>query len=137
MIQKVDHIALAVKNIDASISYFLDELGLKLIDDEIIHDVGVRLAYLDCGNTMIQLVQPLSDGPLKKFLEEKGEGLHHICFAVEDIPVALKKLNGEETTKFFEGGRNRICSNLQTEPSGLKIELTEHNEITNKYDVNK
>lgn len=125
MIERIDHIAIAVRAIDASLPYYRDELRLVLTHDEVLPDIGVRLAYLDAGNTMVQLVEPTADGPVATFLAEHGEGLHHICFAVADIPAVLQRLSGESDARIFRGGRARRCAFLLHRPNGLLTELTE------------
>jgi methylmalonyl-CoA/ethylmalonyl-CoA epimerase len=125
MIERIDHVAIAVRAIDASLPYYRDELRLVLAHDEMLPEVGVRLAYLDAGNTMVQLVEPLADGPIATFLAEHGEGLHHICFAVADIPTMLQNLTGEPDARVFRGGRKRRCAFLLNRPNGVLTELTE------------
>jgi methylmalonyl-CoA epimerase len=125
MIERIDHVAIAVHAIDASLPYYRDELRLVLVHDEVLPEIGVRLAYLDAGNTMVQLVEPIADGPVATFLAEHGEGLHHICFAVEAIPTVLQSLAGETQARIFMGGRKRRCAFLLHRPNGLLTELTE------------
>jgi methylmalonyl-CoA/ethylmalonyl-CoA epimerase len=125
MITNLDHIAIAVWNIDASLPYYVDQLGMALIHDEILLSAGVRLAYLDAKNIFIQLVQPIGETPIRTFLEEKGEGLHHFCLGVEDIPIFLKNLEEESETKVVMGGRERRACFMRRKPNGLSIELTE------------
>jgi methylmalonyl-CoA/ethylmalonyl-CoA epimerase len=125
MIGQVDHVAIAVWNIDASLAYYVNELGLPLVADEQLPLVGVRLAYLDAGNVFVQLVQPTSSETIRRFLEERGEGLHHLCFAVENIPEILHRLVGEEQAQLFLGGRGRRCAFLLGQHNGLITELTE------------
>ncbi|SDW48167.1 VOC family protein [Paenibacillus sp. CF384] len=125
MIENIDHIAIAVWNIDKALPFYTEQLKLKVIEDELLPSAGVRLAYLDGGSTMIQLVQPIGDTPIRKFLEEKGEGLHHLCFGVTNIPDVLSDLDGEQMTKVVMGGRKKRASFLSHQPNGLRIELTE------------
>ena len=130
MIEYIDHIAIAVHDIDASLSYYMNELCLDLVHDELLPEVGVRLAYLHAGNTMLQLVQPTRDGAIARFLTERGESLHHVCFAVDDIPVVLDRLRGEGEAQVFMGGRGRRCAFLLNHPNGLIAELTETRPLT-------
>lgn len=125
MIGQVDHVAIAVWDIDASLAYYTNELGLLLVGDEQLPQVGVRLAYLDAGNVFVQLVQPTSSETIRRFLEERGEGLHHLCFAVESIPDVLHRFVGEEQAQIFLGGRGRRCAFLLGHPNGIITELTE------------
>jgi methylmalonyl-CoA/ethylmalonyl-CoA epimerase len=135
MIEHVDHIAIAVHDIDASLPYYRDELRLTLAHDELLPDIGVRLAYLQAGNTMVQLVQPTRDGAVAHFLAARGEGLHHICFAVDDIPAVLGRLKGEEDAQVFMGGRERRCAFLLNQPNGLITELTETSPLAMRVDA--
>ena len=74
---------------------------------------------------MLQLVQPTGPGPIADFLAAQGEGLHHICLAVEDIPATLRRLPGQEGVRVGMGGRGRRACFLAAPPNGLRIELTE------------
>src|SRR5690242_4500289 len=104
----LDHIAIAVRNIDEALPNYIQGMKLTLLEDEVLPAVGVRLAYLDGGNTMIQLVQPLREGPIQTFLMEHGEGLHHLCFAVENISAYLEFLQIDPKPNVALGGRNRL-----------------------------
>jgi methylmalonyl-CoA/ethylmalonyl-CoA epimerase len=125
MFERIDHIGIAVWDIDSALDYYQRELKLRLVADEVLPEVGVRLAYLDAGNTLIQLVEPTTSATIRQFLEERGEGLHHICFMVADIPAALRTLEGESQAVIFPGGRSRYCAFLLRRPNGVTIELTE------------
>ncbi len=128
MNKKLDHIAIAVNDIDESLPKYIQGMKLTLVEDEVLPSVGVRLAYLDGGNTMIQLVQPLREGPIQTFLQDHGEGLHHLCFAVEDISAYLEHMQVDPKPKVALGGRRRLCCFLNEAPNGLRIELTEFDE---------
>ncbi|REE86203.1 methylmalonyl-CoA epimerase [Paenibacillus taihuensis] len=125
MIRGIDHIAIAVRSIDDSLAYYTEELKLPLVHDELLPSAGVRLAYVQAGPIMIQLVQPIGETPIRKFLEEKGEGLHHLCFEVQDIPETLTQLVGESETRVVMGGRDRRAAFLSAHSNGLILELTE------------
>jgi methylmalonyl-CoA/ethylmalonyl-CoA epimerase len=123
--ERVDHIGIAVWNIEQALLYYREELKLNVVSDEVLPETGVRLVYLDAGNTFIQLVEPVTSPTIRRFLEEHGEGLHHICFTVADIPTALRSLEGEREAAIFAGGRQRRCAFLSRRPNGVTIELTE------------
>lgn len=125
MVQGVDHVAIALWDIEKSLPYYVERLGLKLVHDEVLQETGVRLAYLEAGSTVLQLVEPLRDGSVRRFLEERGEGLHHVCFSVQNLPEALGHLDGERRADIFPGGRGRRSCNLLHHPNGVNIELTE------------
>lgn len=93
------HIAIAVRNIQESEKLYGSLIGLKVAHREVVEDQGVRTSMLlpeKNGNaevTAIELLEPLNESsPISKFLEKRGEGIHHICFHVEDIEAELKRL---------------------------------------------
>ena len=89
-IRRLDHVAVLVRNTDDALSFYEGHLGLRVQSSEEIPMPHVRLTYLDAGNAYVQLVEPL-DGtsPLAAQLDEHGEGLHHVCFGVDDVEAAL------------------------------------------------
>lgn len=87
----IEHIGIAVKNLAVAIKYYEDVLGLKCYSVEEVADQQVRTAFFEVGETKIELLESTSpDGPIGKFIEKKGEGVHHIAFAVENLPEALR-----------------------------------------------
>lgn len=120
----VDHVAVAVEDVDASLTFFRDRLGLIVVHDETLQAPPVRLLYLDAGNLHIQLVQPLGPGRIATFLEERGEGFHHVCFRVDRIETALASL-GFGAVEVFMGGRGQPSCFLDADGSGIAVELTE------------
>jgi methylmalonyl-CoA/ethylmalonyl-CoA epimerase len=126
-INGIDHIGLVVRDIDAALAYFTDRLGFALISDEVTPSSGgARLAFLDAGNVVLQLVSPTgTGGPLAEHLDAHGEGLHHICLAVDDIAQAIADLAPEEQVTVSPGGRGRRVAFLPARPSGLVMELAE------------
>lgn len=92
--EKVDHIGIAVKSIDAVKDYYIHTLGLQLQAIEEVESQRVRVAFLDAGNVKIELLEPLNDeSPVAKFIEKRGEGVHHIAFGVSDIRTRMKQLD--------------------------------------------
>ena len=95
MFNRLDHIAIVVKNTEDALSFYRDQLGFPVVVDEVIEDAAVRLTHLDLGNIQLQLVQPVSDEhPLQEFLRQKGEGLHHLCLHVHDVSATIEALPG-------------------------------------------
>jgi methylmalonyl-CoA/ethylmalonyl-CoA epimerase len=124
--RRIDHIGVAVESINASLPYYVDVLGMTVSLDVVLGDGSTRLAYLEAGDTTLQLVQPLVPGALADFLADRGEGPHHVCFAVNDIVEALGRLpGGEPTSGIYVGGRRCRVSFINGHPNGLTIELTE------------
>lgn len=86
----IEHLGIAVKSIKDSLPYYEEILGLKCYNIEEVADQKVRTAFLKVGETKIELLEPTSDdSPIAKFIEKKGEGIHHIAFCVEDTNEAL------------------------------------------------
>jgi methylmalonyl-CoA epimerase len=93
MLKGVDHIAIAVVNLDASIKQFEEQFGVAVKHREVVESNGVEIALIEVGGTAIELVQGITENsPIKKYVEKKGPGIHHIAFEVEDIQETLKKL---------------------------------------------
>jgi methylmalonyl-CoA epimerase len=93
--QSLYHVAIAVKNIEEAESLYKEALGLEVTHREVVPEQGVRASMLETegGGTAIELLEPLGEeSPISKFLEKRGEGIHHICFYVEDIEEALRRL---------------------------------------------
>ena len=89
----IEHIGIAVKNLDESIKFYENVFGLKCYAVEEVKDQKVKTAFFQIGETKIELLESTeSDGPISKFIEKKGEGIHHIAFKTKDINSSLKKL---------------------------------------------
>jgi methylmalonyl-CoA/ethylmalonyl-CoA epimerase len=87
----IEHIGIAVKNLDESISYFENLLGLECYSVEEVKDQRVKTAFFRIGQTKIELLESTDpEGPIGKFLEKKGEGVHHVAFAYDNADTALK-----------------------------------------------
>ena len=92
-ISHIEHIGIAVKNLEDSISLYENIFGLKCYKVEEISDQKVRTAFFKVGETKIELLESTdSTGPIGKFIEKKGEGLHHIAFAANDLQKSLNLL---------------------------------------------
>ena len=87
----IEHIGIAVKNLEESIKYYEEVLGLECYNIEEVKEQKVKTAFLKVGDTKIELLESTDpEGPIGKFIEKKGEGIHHIAFAVKDIESQLK-----------------------------------------------
>lgn len=95
-ITHIEHIGIAVKNLEESISYYEKVLGLKCYKIEEVEDQKVKTAFFQVGQTKIELLESTSpDGPIGKFIEKKGEGIHHIAFAVEGLQQSLDEVSSK------------------------------------------
>jgi methylmalonyl-CoA/ethylmalonyl-CoA epimerase len=91
--KKINHIGVAVKNIEASVPFYRDVLGMAYEGSEEVAEQKVRVAFLTVGESRIELLEPTSpDSPVFKFLEKNGEGTHHIAYEVADLKGALSEL---------------------------------------------
>jgi methylmalonyl-CoA epimerase len=93
MIKKLDHIGVAVSDIDEALKFFSDALGLKCEHVEEVVEQKVKIAFIPAGDVNLELVQATeSDSAIAKFIDKNGEGIQHIALKVDDIEVALKRL---------------------------------------------
>lgn len=89
----IEHIGIAVKNIDEAKKYYEDVLGLECYSVEEVKDQKVKTAFFMVGQTKIELLESTEpDGPIGKYIEKRGEGIHHIAFAVKDLPNVLQQV---------------------------------------------
>ena len=102
--RRLDHIGVAVKDLDGAIGLYRDILGLKLEGTHILSERGVRVAFFSIGNEAhIELLEPLdSESTISKFLSAHGEGLHHIALKVDDIETVLKDFKQKGITLIDE-----------------------------------
>jgi len=92
-ITHIEHIGIAVKNLEEAIKLYENIFGLKCYTIEEVKDQKVRTAFFKIGQTKIELLESIEqDGPIGKFIEKKGEGIHHLSFAVEDLNQSLKEI---------------------------------------------
>ena len=92
LVEKIDHIGIAVESIENSLRYYKDLLGLEYLGSEEVAEQKVRIAFLKIGESKIELVEPISDdSPIAKFLEKRGTGIHHIAIRVDNIEEALAR----------------------------------------------
>ncbi|NOY56849.1 MAG: methylmalonyl-CoA epimerase [Actinobacteria bacterium] len=127
----MDHVAIAVDDLDASLAEFKELLGIEPLSREIISEQEVEEAMLPVGGSYVQLLQPLSpSSPVGKFLARRGEGLHHIAIAVTSIDDALDHLKERGARLVDEqarrgGGGHRIAFVHPATLAGTLIELVE------------
>ena len=92
MLTKIDHLGIAVRNLDESIEYYENSLGLHCHGREEVDSQKVKTAFFEIGDVHLELLEPTSeDSPIAKFLEKNGEGIHHIAFRTDDIDQQLNK----------------------------------------------
>jgi methylmalonyl-CoA/ethylmalonyl-CoA epimerase len=100
---KIDHLGIAVRSISDSLRFYREALGFELSGTEEVNDQGVRVALLPVGESRIELLEPFSeDTPVGRFIARRGEGLHHICYEVDDLASKLADL-GSRGVRLLEG----------------------------------
>jgi len=89
----IHHIAIVVRDLDAALALYRDTLGLEMTERREVPAEGVEIAFLPAGEGEIELLRPLDkESGVARFLEKRGEGLHHICLVVEDVETAMERL---------------------------------------------
>jgi len=132
MLKKINHIAIAVNNIEEAAKFYQNVLGLNLSGIEMVATQKTRVGFFKIGESNIELVQPAqSDSPLVKFLETKGQGIHHICFEVDDVEAELKAYLEKGATLIDQkprpGAHNTKMAFIHPRSSGgILIELCEY-----------
>ena len=93
MFGRIDHIGVAVEDIDAALALYEKDLAIELVHRETVESQGVEAVLLDVGDGHVELLAPLgSDTPVGKYMAKNGAGLHHVAYAVDDIDSALEKI---------------------------------------------
>lgn len=91
MLKKINHIAIAVNNLEEAAKFYQEVMGLTLSGVEVVSAQKTKVGFFKIGESNIELVQPAEpDSPLTKFLETKGQGIHHICFEVDDVESEVR-----------------------------------------------
>lgn len=94
MLSAIDHIGVAVEDLDEAIALHQDQLGMTLVHRETVSEQGVEAVLLDVGDSHVELLQPLGpDTAVGKFLARRGPGLHHVAYRVQDVSATLRELS--------------------------------------------
>jgi methylmalonyl-CoA/ethylmalonyl-CoA epimerase len=129
MPNKIEHVALAVADIEAAIAHYADVWGLEVESRERVEDQGVEEAMLPLGDSYLQLLAPTGpETTVGKFIERRGEGLHHIAYEVDDLEAALADLKAKGVPLIDEqprrGGRGHMVAFVHPKGNhGLLVEL--------------
>ena len=128
MIQKIDHLGIAVKSLEETIPYYENSLGLKCEGIEEVASQKVRTAFFEAGDVHLELLEPTDpESPIAKFLESRGEGIHHIAFATDNIEGQLEQASASGVRLIhevpFEGAANKWVAFLH--PKSTHGVLTE------------
>ncbi len=136
MIKKIDHIAIAVSNLNEEIARYRDVLGLEFLGTEKVEEQKVTVAFFKVGDVHIELLEPLSsDSPISAFIEKKGGGLHHLALEVDDIQATIQDMQKKEVRMIDReprtGAHNaRIAFAHPKSFSGVLYELQQKGDVS-------
>ncbi len=109
MLETIDHVGVAVEDLESAIKLYRDTLGMPLVHQETVEEQGVEAVLLDVGDSHIELLQPLGpDTAVGKFLARKGPGLHHVAYRVADVEQTLGELSAAGLRLIDERARTGI-----------------------------
>jgi methylmalonyl-CoA/ethylmalonyl-CoA epimerase len=128
VIKKVHHVGVVVRDMEQAMRFYRDALGLHVHKTQVIEEQGVKAVLLTLGDAEIELLEPhVPDTGIQRYLERKGEGLHHVCFEVDDVEADLAALKArgtemiDQTTRIGIAGR--ICFLHPSAMAGTLVEL--------------
>lgn len=131
--KRIDHIGIAVKDIEVAKKFYTDILGMSAMGEETVEAQKVKVCFIPCGDSEIELLESTAaDGPIAKFIEAKGEGIQHIAIRVENIESAIAELKAknvrmiDEQPRYGAGGA-KIAFVHPKSTGGILLEITERN----------
>ncbi|KYC52582.1 MAG: glyoxalase I [Candidatus Methanofastidiosum methylothiophilum] len=131
MIKKIDHIGIAVNNLEESLSFYEDALGLKVENIEEVPEQKVKVGFLDIGGVHLELLESTSsEGPVAKFIEKRGEGIHHIAILVDNIENSIESMKNKNVKLIDEvprkgAGDSKMAFVHPKSTHGILLELYE------------
>lgn len=132
MIKKIDHLGIAVKDLDAQIALYRDQLGLEFEGTEEVPTQLVKVAFFKTGESRVELLMPTSpESPIAKHIEKRGEGMHHVAYTVDDIRAEMAAAKAKGLTPLSEEPRpgahhTLVCFLHPKSTGGVLTELVEH-----------
>lgn len=133
MVKNIDHIGIAVKSLDESLKFYTDILSLKVINKEVVKEQKVKVAFLPIGGSEIEFLESTdSNGAIAKYIEKRGEGIHHIALRVENIEKILELIREKGIRLIDEkvrcgANKTKIAFIHPKSTNGVLIELVERN----------
>ena len=129
-LKRVDHVGIAVKDLDESVKFY-ESLGFKASGYEVVAEQKVKVAFLPCGDSELELLESTEpDGPIARFIEKNGPGIQHVAIRVDDIDKALEELKAKEVRLIdqvprYGAGNARIAFVHPKATGGVLLELTQ------------
>lgn len=128
---RLDHVGVAVRSLEEALAPYEKGLGLTVVDIEELPTEKVRVAFLPMGDTRLEFLEPTGDdSPIARFLQRRGEGIHHLCFQVDDLEATLERLRKagvelvDEKPRAGAGG-SRVAFIHPRGMAGVLVELVE------------
>jgi methylmalonyl-CoA/ethylmalonyl-CoA epimerase len=110
---QIEHIGIAVKNLETSVQFYTEFLGLKCLGYEVVESEKVRVAFIEIGETRLELLEPMSpESPIAQFIEKKGEGMHHIALRVENAAEHLENMKAHGVKLINDSPKKGAHGNL-------------------------
>lgn len=130
MLKKIHHVGIVVRSLDEAYAFYRDTLGLEVHKMAEVQDQGVRAALLTCGHSEIELLEPIDPkGTVARFLEKRGEGMHHVCFETDNIDRELAAAKEKGIPVIDEKPRpglaGKICFLHPKGTAGVLVEYAE------------
>ncbi|MHB2026628.1 MAG: methylmalonyl-CoA epimerase [Elusimicrobiota bacterium] len=127
----LDHVGIAVSSIPEALLFYRDKLGLKIEHEEDVPSQKVKVLFLRAGESSIELLEPLGEGPISKFLRERGPGLHHAAFLSRDIRMEMARLANAGSAPMEAEPRlgsrgHQVCFLHPKHSRGALIEIVGH-----------
>lgn len=128
---KVDHIGIAVKDLEQAKKFYTEILGMEVMGEETVEQQKVKVCFIPCGDSEVELLESTSpEGPIAKFIEKNGEGIQHVALRVDDIEAAIADLKAkgvrmiDETPRYGAGGAS-IAFVHPKSTGGILLELSQ------------
>jgi methylmalonyl-CoA epimerase len=132
MMNKIDHLGIAVKDLDAQIAIYRDQFGMVLEGTEAVPSQQVQVAFFKVGDSRIELLQSVTeDGPIAMAIAKRGEGIHHVAYEVSDIRAAMAEAKAKGMQPLSEEPRpgahhTLVCFLHPKTTGGVLVELVQH-----------
>ena len=131
VLDKIDHIGIAVSDLEKTMQFYRDQLNLEFKGTEVVEEQKVKVAFFPIGESKLELLEPtVADSPVGKFIEKKGQGVHHLAFRVQNLEEKLARLKEQgvalidEKPRYGAGGA-RIAFFHPKSTGGVLVELCE------------
>lgn len=128
-IKQINHIGIVVADLAEATETYAKKLNLRYLHEEENEAYNCKIGFFQCGEVMIELIEPTGEGPSQSFLQSHGEGLHHVCYEVDDITEALNEAQAQKMTDYEEAavgaGDSRVFFLNASSVCGVETEFVQ------------